>query len=253
MGGRTYVVGDVHGDAVALRRLIDRISATRGFRAEDTLVFLGDYVDRGPDSRGVVEMVMRELPATLPCRVVALRGNHEDAWLRVIDQGWAEFLFPTNNGCAQCFRSFVDRPQGITVGDEFEKMSTGAFFPPDVVDWMRSLPLWYEDEHAIYVHAGLVREDGRWLHPAETPDPAALLWSRSRAFFMEYAGKMVICGHTSTTSLPAEASKYTPDDPTDLWAGDYVRVIDTGSGKGGYLTILELPEQWVYESRDTSF
>ena len=68
-------------------------------------------------------------------------------------------------------------------------------------------------------------------------------------FFREYRGKHLVIGHTTTNELPQELSKYTPADPDDLWAGDYVTALDTGCGKGGFLTAFELPSRLVYESR----
>ena len=121
--------------------------------------------------------------------------------------------------------------------------------PDDVVDWMNKLPYFYEDEHAIYGHAGLVERDGRWLHPSETENPTQLLWVRTMRFFQGYRGKRVVCGHTATENLPPELSSFTPEDPLDLWVGENVIVIDTGCGKGGFLTILELPALKTYESR----
>ena len=60
---------------------------------------------------------------------------------------------------------------------------------------------------------------------------------------------LVVVGHTSTSLLPPEHSRFTPEDPTDMWAGEAVVAIDTGCGKGGFLTAVELPTQKVYESR----
>ena len=62
-------------------------------------------------------------------------------------------------------------------------------------------------------------------------------------------GKPVVFGHTRTEFLPQELSKYTPEDPTDLFAGENVLGIDTGCGNGGFLTGIELPGLRVYESR----
>jgi serine/threonine protein phosphatase 1 len=129
------------------------------------------------------------------------------------------------------------------------KLLRGGFFPTDVVDWMRNLAFWFEDEHAIYVHAGLPKEGETWLHPRDVADPTVLLWLRDEQFFLHYRGKPVVFGHTVTSCLPEEFSSYTPDDPTDLWAGENVVGIDTGCGKGGFLTCIEFPAMHVYESR----
>jgi serine/threonine protein phosphatase 1 len=249
LAGRTFAIGDVHGDAQALFTLLSRLPA---LDSDDTIVFLGDYVDRGPESARVVAFV-RTLSRRLDAKVVTLRGNHEDAWLRVVAEGWPGFVIPAPNGCFAAYRSFVGgRPPAedeAPTPDEMRAIFDGSFFPPDVVAWMRELPVHYEDEHAIYVHAGLPKRDGRWLHPNEVEPKAALFWARDLDFFQNYRGKRVVVGHTVTALLPPELSSYTPEDPTDLWAGVDVFAIDTGCGKGGFLTALELPSCTVYESR----
>lgn len=247
--GRTFAIGDIHGDLEALDRLLARLpTLVEG----DTLVFLGDYVDRGPCSAEVVARV-RGLAAWTPARVVALRGNHEDAWVQVATTGWPEFVLPRRNGCLEAYRSFAGLPAPAEdedpTNDELRALLTGSFFPPDVVAWMAALPFFHEDEHAIYVHAGLVRREGLFPHPSEASPPRAVLWTRSRDFFENYAGKLVVFGHTATEDLPAELSGFTPDDPTDLWAGPFAIGLDTGAGKGGFLTAFELPSRTVYESR----
>jgi serine/threonine protein phosphatase 1 len=252
MSGRTIAIGDVHGDLEALDRLLKRLPK---LDPGDTIVFLGDYLDRGPRSAEVVARV-RELSALGPAKVVALRGNHEDAWLRIIDEGWFEFLIPRGNGCLETLRSFQGRAgkggkaeSDAPDADDFGAMERGGFFPPDVVTWMRGLPLFYEDSHAIYVHAGLKRQDGAFLHPSQVTPPRALLWLRDRDFFENYRGKLIVFGHTTTKYLPPELSTFTPDDPNDMWAGPACVGLDTGCGKGGFLTALMLPDKLVYESR----
>ena len=249
--GRTFAVGDIHGDIEALTRLLKRLPK---MTADDTLLFIGDFVDRGPASREVVKLV-RSLPTRTKAHVVALRGNHEDAWLQVIDEGWPEFVMPRKNGCYEALRSFKRQPQpgeeDIPSVDEFKEILKGSFFPPDVVAWMRTLPFFHEDEHAIYVHAGLKRADkaGPFPHPKDVEPKRSLLWVRDVDFFHNYRGKLVVFGHTTTEQLPKELSSYTADDPTDLWAGPCAVGLDTGAGKGGFLTAFELPEGNVYESR----
>lgn len=245
---RTFAIGDIHGDLPALEALLAKLP---DLCETDTLVFLGDYLDRGPDSRGVVERV-RNLHTQIPAQVIALRGNHEDAWLKVIDEGWPGFVLPRGNGCYACLFSYLGLPQDTELDDAlFAALAAGSFFPPDVVEWMRSLPFWYEDAHAIYVHAGLARVEGRWLHPSEVTDTSVLLWTRSEDFFLEYDGKVTIVGHTGTTTLPEGRSLYTAEDGSDLyWAGQSAYCIDTGCGKkNGFLTGYQLPEHLVYESR----
>jgi serine/threonine protein phosphatase 1 len=253
MSGRTFAIGDIHGELGHLERLLSRLPA---LDRDDTLLFIGDFVDRGPDSAGVVDLV-RRLPQRLPAKVVALRGSHEDAWLKVKREGWPEFVIWASNGCLATLRSFARAAGKTTPGpdapptkDEFMAMGEATFFPPDVLAWIASLPVWWEDDHAIYVHAGLPSVGGRWLHPSEVSDPKPLIWQRTPEFFKTYCGKRVVFGHTCTEYLPQDLSCYTPSDKADLFASGYLLGVDTGCGhEGGFLTAIELPKLLVYESR----
>jgi serine/threonine protein phosphatase 1 len=250
MAQRTFAIGDIHGDMDHLERVLAKLPAVD---RDDTLVLLGDYIDRGPRSRDVIDYIRGDLPRRFAGKVVVLRGNHEDGWLRVASGGWPEFVIPRSNGCFATLRSYEGKPMTEEMPNvaDWEAMSKAAFFPEGTIDWFNSLHYFYEDEHAIYVHAGLVEKDGGFLHPRDTDNPALLLWLRTKSFFEGYTGKRVVCGHTSTDSLPPELSSFTPDDPLDMWVNPQktVYAIDTGCGKGGFLTALELPALVVYESR----
>jgi serine/threonine protein phosphatase 1 len=249
MAGRTFAIGDIHGEPDHLLRLLGRLPA---LDADDSLVFLGDYLDRGPRSRQVLDALMA-FPERTPARVVCLRGNHEDAWLRVCREGWDEFLLPPANGCLATLRSYTGGPTPakgeLPRTDEMQALTTGSFFPEPTVRWIDGLPYWHEDQHAIYVHAGLPREGEHFLHPAEVDNRLVLLWMRTQDFFRNYRGKRVVFGHTPSAFLPQELSSYTPEDPTDLVVGENVIGVDTGCGSGGFLTCIELPSLAVYESR----
>ena len=93
-----------------------------------------------PDVQGEeVIRVVRRFHHDLGCKTILLRGNHEDAWLRVIDDGgWLGFTLPESNGCRECMRSFQPPGAGASSADEFGVLHTGSFFPPDVVEWMRA-------------------------------------------------------------------------------------------------------------------
>ena len=249
MAGRTFVIGDIHGD---VRHLYQLFASLPELRASDTVVFIGDYVDRGPDTKATVEFV-RNLPNQCPAKIVPLRGNHEDAWVRVIQQGWDEFVLPPGNGCLAAYRSYVGRkvprPNELAGKEERMALQTGSFYPDDVVDWFQTLPYWYEDDHAIYVHAGLCQGPDGFMHPQEVKAPVAMLWCRDEQFFNGYAGKRVVVGHTRTEYLQKELSHYQPEDGSNLWARGDVIAIDTGCGDGGFLSAVEFPALNVYESR----
>jgi serine/threonine protein phosphatase 1 len=249
MAARTFAIGDIHGDLEALHKLLAGLPPLDN---GDTLVFVGDYLDRGAQSAGVIAF-LRALPGQTPAKVVFLRGNHEDGWLRVVERGWPEFILPRGNGCLETLRSFQGKPhpkedEGFS-DEEFEPLLKGTFFPADVVEWMRELLYYYEDEHAIYVHAALNKGPDGYEHPSETTKKLALLWCRDKDFVRDYRGKLVVFGHTGTKYLPEELSDYTPDEKDDVWVGPCVIGIDTHCGKGGFLSCVELPSGQVYESK----
>ena len=100
----TFVIGDVHGEREQLERVLDRLPFVA---PDDTLVLLGDYLDRGPDSRGVIER-LRRLPEETAGKVVLLRGNHEDAYLSSLVEVDLGFVLPRGNGVLETFRSYTD-------------------------------------------------------------------------------------------------------------------------------------------------
>jgi serine/threonine protein phosphatase 1 len=249
MAERTFAIGDIHGEPEHLSKLLGRFPT---LDAADTVVFLGDYLDRGPHAKEIVLELM-SFPERTPAKVVCLRGNHEDAWLRVCREGWDEFVLPPGNGCLATVRSFTGGPVPAKgeqpTKDDMMALTTGSFFSQAIVRWLEGLPYWYEDQHAIYLHAGLPREGDHFLHPSQVNNPLVLLWIRTEDFFRNYRGKRVVFGHTPTEFLPQELSSYTPQDPTDLFIGENVIGTDTGCGMGGFLSGVELPSISVHESR----
>ena len=237
--GRTFVIGDIHGERVLLETLL---GAMPFIAPDDTLVFLGDYIDRGPDSRGVVE-VLRRLPEKTVGKLVLLRGNHEDALLGEITERNGAFLMPSGNGVASTFPSFTDEAppaDGAMVSAEnfMRYLDPSKWLPPAVIAWMEALPLWYRDQHATYVHAGLEGEGAVWNLP-EASSTKSLLWQREQDFFLEYAGPPLVFGHTLTSDLPPEEKRTTP------WTRGPLIGLDTGAGKGGPLSCLELPSRTI--------
>jgi serine/threonine protein phosphatase 1 len=247
MSDKTIAIGDIHGDLQHLRALWERLPT---LTASDTLIFLGDYVDRGADSRGVIEW-LRQLPTHTPARVITLMGNHEQILLEAYEEGNTNSLLPPSNGVLATYLSFTGEAQDGSEQQIERMLKVTEWLPAEVYDWMKSLPLWHEDEHAIYVHAGLEGEDKVWFHPTKSKEEA-LLWMREGDFWTNYAGKRLVFGHTVTSYLPCDHLNWLErafDDTRDVWfRGDLIG-IDTGCGKGGFLSAVELPRLKVYESR----
>lgn len=247
MGAKTIAIGDIHGELAHLHRLWNKLPK---LKSTDTIVFLGDYIDRGPDSRGVIEFV-RTLPERTSAKVVTLMGNHEQILLDAYDHEQYASLLPKNNGCLETYLSFTKDPSEAEAELLPRRLKVREWLPEDVYQWISALPLWYEDERAIYVHAGLEGEDKVWFHPDKSKE-GSLLWMREDDFWTGYSGKQLVFGHTVTSLLPCDHLNWLQrqfDDKADVWfRGDLIGV-DTGCGKGGFLSAVELPRKKVYESR----
>lgn len=205
---RTIVIGDIHGCYDELKEMILTLEEEGEYQKDiDKLVFLGDYIDRGENSRLVIEFIQNLQKEN--DNVIALMGNHEDMLLNYIDNNNPDWEW---NG----YRSTIDSYEG------FEKQ-----FNRDV-EWIRSLPLYHEDEHFVYVHAGIDP-----YKPMEKQNRNTLLWVREPFIYgTKKYHKQVIFGHTPTANLNEEWK------PVRTYANNYD--IDTGCVYGGALTAMIL-------------
>ena len=232
---KTFVIGDIHGRRAQLHSLVDLLP--RG--PSDKLIFLGDLIDRGPDVPGCVEHVM-ELRASDPEKVFCLRGNHEQMLLDFID-GANSIWIENTTGSEHTFAQYTGRPLRVsTDGDCADARELIAKkIPAAQITFFRSLPLYHEDDYALYVHAGL--EDGK--HPRDS-SPHALLWTRDSNFYKSYRGKPCVFGHTPTPLLPLRGRLGRH--------GIYLRHsaigIDTGYSLHSPLSCLSLPDFTLYQT-----
>src|SRR5918911_4517060 len=113
---KTFVVGDIHGRRAQLDCLLDALPRDE---AADTLVFLGDLIDRGPDAPGVVADVL-ELRGANPDGVVVLRGNHEQMMLDFIDEDSRLWLSSITGG-EQTFQQYTGAPLRAEAEEDFER------------------------------------------------------------------------------------------------------------------------------------
>jgi len=198
----TYAVGDIHGCADLLDALLERIEAHAGGR-ERRLVFLGDYMDRGPGSARVIE-TLRKLQWREEGAVVCLMGNHEAMLLKTLQEHGARELWLRNGGQETLASFGVDGPEEL---------------PGDVLDWIEALPTVHDDPLRWYVHAGFRPE-------VEAPDPdtETRLWIREPFLSDEYDfGRHVVHGHTPQTKGRPDVRRFRTN-------------LDTGAVYGGALT-----------------
>jgi serine/threonine protein phosphatase 1 len=173
---RTYALSDIHGCLNQLEGLLARCRADAKDDAAK-FVFLGDYIDRGPDSCGVLELVMG-LQARQPNQVVCLCGNHEDLALAAIDDPFQLGQWVIHNGGDKALRSY-----GVTRPSEL---------PANHVAWLRGLPTHHDDGRRFFVHAGINPS-----RPLDRQDRHDLLWMRE-PFLSDPRdhGRFIVHGHT---------------------------------------------------------
>lgn len=206
-GNRIFAIGDIHGCLDKLQALIEILPLDP---IRDTFVFLGDYIDRGPHSRQVIDHLLR-LKADL-CNTLFLMGNHEKMFLDYLNH-INPLLFLLNGG-QTTIDAYAQRGQVI--------------LPREHRVFFEGLQLIYETPKYFFVHAGL-----RPAIPLIDQRVEDMLWIRESFFSSLYDfGKKVIFGHTPFTEPLVMQNKIG---------------IDTGAVYGNKLTCIELPGEKFYQ------
>lgn len=198
---RRFVIGDIHGCSKALRAVVDEIDPGAG----DELIFLGDYIDRGPDSRNVIDQII-DLQSS--CNVVALRGNHEIMMMGVLFGGLDGKFWMRGGGKATM----------TSYGGKLTKL------PPAHVEFFQGLLPYYQTEHEIFIHANY-----NPLVGVEAITEELLYWAHLTPPFPapHCSGKRVFVGHSPQLS----------GEVLDL---GHLVCVDTYCFGGRYLTALNL-------------
>jgi serine/threonine protein phosphatase 1 len=197
----TFSIGDVHG---CFDQLTELLAQCRRFAKGEPsrFVFLGDYIDRGPNSRGVIQTIM-DMQALDPTNVIALAGNHEDLFLNTgTPEGMGRWI---GNGGGATLRSYgVTSRKGMPLAHR---------------TWLHELPLFYDDGLRFFVHAGI-----RPGVPLDRQTREDMLWIRE-PFLSSTAdhGRLVIHGHTPLRNRKPDVRQNRID-------------IDTGAVFFGFLT-----------------
>ncbi|MBM7407128.1 MULTISPECIES: metallophosphoesterase family protein [Sphingomonas] len=231
-GQRIYAIGDIHGRIDLLRQLLDRVEAdlrARPVAGTVLLVFLGDLVDRGPDSAAVVALVRELVTAG---RAVLIKGNHEEIFVQAA------------RGEARAARGLLQIGGGATLasyGITQEEIDRGSFadlaellvdrIPRADVDFLDRARDWYRSGDYLFVHAGI-----RPRVPLDEQDPSDFRWIRRE--FIDSAhdhAMMVVHGHTIASEVQEKPNRIG---------------IDTGAYRSGVLTALgiEAGERWVLQT-----
>ena len=214
---RTFVIGDIHGCVTEVDRLLDTLAPD----SSDTLVFLGDYIDRGPSPRAVVDRMLR-LRQEGP-RCVFLKGNHEDMFLGYMGRRGAYGEAFLLNGGEATLRSY---------GLEGQLPQAAAErLPPAHLEFLLSLEMRFQHGAFLCVHAGVAP-----TRPLDDQRDEDLLWIRDAFIAHPHPFPYtVLFGHTPQREVFV-------DQP-------YKIGLDTGLVYWNKLSCLELEEQRLYQIR----
>ncbi len=213
-----YLIGDIHG---RLNNLLSLYENIRSFITDDdALIFLGDYIDRGPSSYEVIEFL---ISLSSIHRTIFLKGNHEDMLLRYKDGENPDNFF--SNGGSATLKSYKD--------------NTGSFrISADHMRFYGKLYSFFETQDFIAVHAGLNPD----VKDIDEQDEFDLLWIREKFFRSERKwDKTIIFGHTLCSILHGSLMEIYNNKKNNIIG------IDTGACYGGILTCLRWPDKAVFQ------
>ncbi len=242
----TFAVGDIHGNFPALRDLLDAIRPQ--LSEHDTVVFLGDYIDRGSGSKQCVDTIL-EFTGSHNGPTVCLSGNHEDWMMRSYRDHTAHSWLLGMKGFSTIgsysadaeivLRAAASRAGTGLYQDDALRLPYDMFFeamPAAHLQFFETLRLTYDDPQGIYVHAGF---DSRLLPEAQTRD--AVLFGRNDGGFPgTYLGaRVVVYGHRNNPILDAEGW---PSPRVDA------HTIGLDTSHHGVVSAVRLPDRRVFQS-----
>ncbi len=217
---RIFAVGDIHGNINEARALIEFLKQEKKVDDRDCVVFIGDYIDRGPASRQVIDLML-SLKALWP-KTVFLKGNHEDMLLSFLGQGGLCGDVYLQNGGMAFFDSYGIVPQGSISEILLE-------LPSSHLDFIKALELGVIVGNFLFVHAGIDPEHGIDQQVADD-----LLWIRKPFINSGHSiGKTVVFGHTAFDQVLLDLP--------------YKIGIDTGIAYGNRLSAVELVGGELYQ------
>jgi serine/threonine protein phosphatase 1 len=229
---RILVISDIHGELEKFEKLLVQANYNPEL---DQLILLGDYVDRGPNAKGVIEKVMslKKFGARL------LKGNHEDMMIKAlttdVERSWDHWV-KRCGGDKTLFSYGYSEKEIEVIKENFQKPLLESEELKKHLEFVQNLENYIETDDYIFVHAG--------VHPT-TPisetDPYILVWIRDE-FHKGYNGdKTVIFGHTETNLLHEDEANHHV-----FFGSNRIIGIDGGAVYGGQMNCLELPSKKVF-------
>jgi len=206
---RKLAIGDIHGCLNSLKTLLTIVAPT----AEDTVIMLGDYVDRGPDSNGVIDYLINW---PWEAKLVLLKGNHEIIM--------SEATFSAEHLTYWCSVGGLE-----TIASYDAKF---ANIPKSHWEFIEKGQASFETKKVIYVHGGVAPKKA-----LAKQDPVDMAWRRFPDAKKHFSGKLVVCGHTiQRKGIPTDAG--------------HTICIDTAACRGGWLTCLEAKTRRYWQANE---
>lgn len=217
---RTLVISDIHGELDKFDQLLEKADYDV---KTDQLILLGDYIDRGPNPRGVLTRVMELKEQS----AIVLRGNHDEMMVAVADQepdAWERW---EKNGAIHTLKSYDSSIEKMEIpdSDTFRQH----------VSFIKKMDYYYQTDDYIFVHAGVDPDI-----PVEETDPFILIWIREPFHHGYHGEKTVVFGHTPTAYFHGKGKHGV------YYGKNNIIGIDGGAVYGGQLNCLELETNHVY-------
>ena len=211
MSGRLIAIGDIHGHSAPLETILEAVDP----QADDTLVALGDYVDRGPDTRGVID---RLIVLADRCRLVPILGNHDEMLLDIVA------------GRRELFGNWLSFGGSLTLASY--NCTVPDNIPDEHLQFLQDCAAYHESDGHFFVHASYIPN-----LPLEAQPGGVLRWEslRARQPGPHYSGKVAICGHTAQ-----EGGRI-----LDL---GHLKCIDTYCYGDGWLTAMDVETGQVWQA-----
>lgn len=203
---RTIAIGDIHGCSDALNRILKEVQPA----SDDTLIGIGDYIDRGLNSAGVIETL---LGLVSKCRFIPLIGNHELMMYRALQNGKGDFDFWFQHGGNATLASYGGRLENI---------------PQHHLTFLSHCIRFYETDRHFFVHANYDAD----LPFAEQPDEL-IFWQHIREFppGLHFTGKIAVVGHTPQTEGDIRDCGHVKLIDTYCYGDQWLTALDVDSGK----------------------
>ncbi len=214
-----YVIGDIHGCAAEVSRLLESLPLAQG----DLVIFLGDYIDRGPDSRAVISHLLALQQAHESVEFVFLKGNHEDMFLSYLGLGGRHGDMFVANGGKATLASYGIKPGEMIPGHALARM------PADHLGFFQALRSYHITDPYLCVHAGIQPEK-----PLAEQGDEDLFWIRNAFIYRSHKlPYTILFGHTPQVTV--------------FYDLPYKIGLDTGVVYGNMLTCLEVDEKVLFQ------